>query len=60
MTKSEAISVIQELPEDVTVSQIIEALQIRERNLQAIASIEAGKGIPQEKVDKIVDRWLEE
>ena len=60
MTKNEAISIIQELPENVTVPQIIEALQIRERNLQAMASIEAGKGIPQEEVDNIVDRWLEE
>ena len=60
MTKNEAISIIQELPENVTVPQIIEALQIRERNLQAMASIEAGKGIPQEEVDKIVDQWLEE
>ena len=60
MTKHDAINAIRELPEDVTIPQIIEALQIRERNQQAMASIEAGKGIPQDEVDKIVDRWLEE
>lgn len=60
MTKHEAISVIQRLPDDATTTQIIQALQIQERNLQAMNSIAAGKGIPQEEVDKIVDRWLEE
>lgn len=60
MTKNEAISLIQELPDNVTLPEIVEALQIRERNLQAIASLEAGKGISQEEVDRIVDRWLEE
>ena len=60
MTKSEAIDGIKELPDNVTISQIVEALQIRERNLQAMASLDAGKGIPQHEVDRIVDRWLEE
>ena len=60
MTKNEAINAIEKLPEDATLKQMIEALQIRERNLQAMASIQAGRGVPQEKVDKIVDQWLEE
>ena len=60
MTKNEAINAIEKLPEGATIKQMIEALQIRERNLQAMASIEAGRGVPQEEVDKIVDQWLEE
>ena len=60
MTKNEAINAIERLPEGATVKQMIEALQVRERNLQAMVSIEAGRGVPQEEVDTIVDHWLEE
>ncbi len=59
MTKNEAISVIQSLPDDVTTTQIIQALQIQERNLKAMNSIAAGKGISEQEVDKIAHRWFD-
>jgi hypothetical protein len=60
VTKQEIIEVIQELPDNVTAHQVIEAIRFRERNFQAMASIRAGKGIPHEEIDKMVDEWLQE
>lgn len=60
MTKQEIIDVIQELPENVTANQVIEAIRIRERTFQAIASMDAGDEIPQEEIDLMVDEWLAE
>ncbi len=60
MTKQEIINVIQELPDNVTAHQVVEAIRFRERTFQGIASLDAGKGIPQEDIDKMVDEWLEE
>jgi hypothetical protein len=60
MTKQEIINVIQELPDNMTASQIIEVLRIREQTLEAIASMDAGDEIPQEEIDLMVDEWLAE
>lgn len=60
MTKQEMINVIHEMPENVTPNQVVQAILFRERNFQAMASLKAGKGIPQEEIDKMVDEWLEE
>lgn len=60
MTKQEIIDVIQELPDNVTANQVIEAIRIRERTFQAIASLDAGIEIPQEEIDQMVDEWLAE
>lgn len=60
MTKQEIISVIQELPDNVTAKQVIDAIRFRERNFQAMTSIREGKGIPHEEIDKMVDEWLQE
>lgn len=60
MTKQEIISVIQELPDNVTAKQVIDAIRFRERNFQAMASIREGKGIPHEEIDRMVDEWLQE
>lgn len=60
MTKQEIIDVIQELPDNVTASQVIEAIRIRERTFQAIASLDAGIEFSQEEIDQMVDEWLAE
>lgn len=58
MTKQEILHVIQELPDNVTANQVIEAIRIRERTFKAIASLDAGIEIPQEEIDLMVDEWL--
>ena len=60
MTKQEIISVIQELPDNVTAKQVIDAIRFRERNFRAMTSIRESKGIPHEEIDKMVDEWLQE
>lgn len=60
MTKQEIISVIQDLPDNVTVKQVIDAIRFRERNFQALASLDSGIEIPQEEIDQMVDGWLQE
>lgn len=60
MTKQEIINVIQELPDNVTASQVIDAIRFRERNFQAMNSVRDGKGIPHEEIDQMVDEWLRE
>ena len=60
MTKQEIISVIRDLPDNVTVKQVIDAIRFRERNFQALASLDSGIEIPQEEIDQMVDEWLAE
>ena len=47
MSKHDAINVIRDLPEDVTLPEIIMVLQSKERLER-----------PQDKLKKLVDRWL--
>jgi len=49
MSKRDAINVIRELPEDVTLPEIIMVLQSKERLER-----------PKEELEKLVDRWLQE
>ncbi len=60
MTKQEVINVIKELPDNVTVNQIISVIRIREQTLDAIASMDAGEEVLQEDIDAMVDEWLTE
>lgn len=47
MSKHDAINVIRDLPEDVTLPEIIMVLQSKERLER-----------PQDELEKLVDRWL--
>ena len=47
MSKREAINVIRELPDDVTLPEIIMVLQSREQLER-----------PKDELEKLVDRWL--
>ena len=60
MTKQQIITMIEDMPDDVTVNQVVEAIRIRERTFQAMASIRDGKEIPHEEIDRMVDEWLAE
>ncbi len=60
MTKQEILDVIVKLPDDITEAEVIEELRLRQRHYQAIASLDAGKGIPHEEIEAMVDQWLQE
>jgi predicted transcriptional regulator len=56
--KSDALSMIQTMPDDVTWEQLVYRLYVRAMVEQGMAEIEAGLGIPHEQVNREVAEWL--
>jgi predicted transcriptional regulator len=56
--KSDVIKLIQELPEDVTIEDILYKLYVRARIEEGLNEINEGNGIPHDEVMEKVSRWL--
>ena len=57
--KEMAKNLIDTLPEDTTIDDIIYALYVRAKIEQGLNEIEDGKGIPHEEVKKkLYDKWV--
>lgn len=57
-TREMARSVIDALPEDASLDDIMEALYLRAKLERAERSIEEGRGIPHEEAKRRLQKWL--
>jgi len=56
--KKEVISLIKELPEDITLEDIIYHLYVKQRLLKAKEDIAQGRTYSHEQVKKMAEKWL--
>jgi predicted transcriptional regulator len=56
--KGEVIKLIQELPENVTLEDILYKLYVRAKIEEGLKEIEDGKGIPHEEAMERISKWL--
>ena len=56
--KEEVIKMIEELPEDITVSDIMAELYFRQNVDEGLKELNEGKGISHEEAKKRLNRWL--
>jgi len=57
-TKDEIHEIIRRLPDDVTLPEIISALQLHLKVDQGLREIEAGRGLPHEQARARLQKWL--
>ncbi len=58
--KEQVIEMIQNLPEDVSVEDIMAQLYFRYQVDEGLRELDEGKGIPHEEVEKRMAKWLKE
>ncbi|MEK6691727.1 MAG: hypothetical protein AABY78_10655 [Nitrospirota bacterium] len=56
--KQEIIRMIQSLPDEVTIDDIIAELYFKLQVDAGLKELDEGKGIPHEEVEKRLSRWL--
>lgn len=56
--KQEVIQMIQSLPEEVTVDDILAELYFKLQVDAGLKELDDGKGIPHEEVEKQLSKWL--
>jgi predicted transcriptional regulator len=56
--KEQVIQMIQELPEDITVDDVMAELYFRLQVDAGLKELDAGKGISHEEVEKRMGKWL--
>ena len=56
--KEEVINLVRNLPEEVTVDDIMRELYFKIQVDKGIKELDEGKGIPHEEVEKRLSRWL--
>lgn len=56
--KEQVIQLIQTLPEDVTVDDIMAELYFKLQVDAGLRELDEGKGIPHEEVEKRMSKWL--
>ncbi len=56
--KEQVIKMIQNLPEDVSVEDIMAELYFRLQVDAGLKELDEGKGIPHEEVEKRMSKWL--
>ena len=56
--KKEVISLIEELPDDVTLNDIIYHLYVKQKLLKAKEDIAQGRTYSHEQVKKMAEKWL--
>jgi hypothetical protein len=49
---------IRRMPDDVTVLDIMDALEVRRKIDEGLRQLDAGQGIPREEVKQRLARWL--
>jgi hypothetical protein len=58
-TKEAVVEMINRLPDDVTVSDIMAELYFRQKMDEGLKQLDAGKGIPHRQVKKKLAKWLD-
>ncbi len=56
--KQKVIKMIQSLPEEITVDDIMEELYFKLQVDEGLRELDEGKGISQEEVEKRMSKWL--
>jgi predicted transcriptional regulator len=56
--KEQIIELVRRLPDDATLSDIVEALYVRQSIENGIAQLDAGEGLSTEEVKQRMSRWL--
>ena len=56
--KQQVIQIIQSLPDDVTLDDIMAELYFKLQVDAGLKELDAGKGIPHEEVEKRMSKWL--
>ncbi|MFD0698020.1 hypothetical protein ACFQZT_28500 [Paenibacillus sp. GCM10027628] len=56
--KGEVIKLIQELPEDVTMEDILYKLYVRARIEEGLKEVNLGQGIPHDEAMEKISKWL--
>lgn len=56
--KQAVLEMIRRMPENVDVSDIISALQLRESVNEGLRQLDAGEGIPHDEAKSRLSRWL--
>ena len=56
--KQQVIQIIQSLPDDVTLNDIMAALYFKLQVDAGLKELDEGKGIPHEEVEKRISKWL--
>ena len=56
--KQQVIRMIEALPEEITVDDIMAELYFKQQVDAGLKELDEGKGIPQEEVEKRLSRWL--
>ena len=57
-TKRAVIEMIQRLPDDVSVAEIMAALAFRQRVDRGVQQLDAGEGVEHDEAKKRLDKWL--
>lgn len=57
-TKQEVIKMIRQMPEEVTVADIMAELYFRQKVNSGLEELDEGKGIPHEQVKERIRKWL--
>ncbi len=58
--KEQVMSMVRELPEDVTLDDIMAEIYFKAQIDEGLRELDEGKGIPHEDVEKRMSRWLVE
>ena len=56
--KEEVIRMIQDMPKDISVEDIMAELYFRYQVDEGLKQLDEGKGIPHEEVEKRMGKWL--
>ncbi len=56
--KEEVIDLIRKLPDDATLTDIVEELYVRQKIEKGIAQLDAGESLSTEEVKQRLSRWL--
>ena len=56
--KQQIIQIIQSLPEDVTIDDVMAELYFKLQVDAGLKELDEGKGIPHEEVEKRISKWL--
>ena len=57
-TKEAVLEMIQRMPEDVSVPDIIAELYLRQKVDEGLRQLDAGEGVPHEEAKRRLSQWL--
>ncbi len=58
MIKEQVIKMIQNMPQDISIEDIMAELYFRHQVDEGLSQLDEGKGIPHEEIEKRMEKWL--